>query len=114
MCGRFTITRRDRTELAAMLGVPESDLSDFFAGLFEAWQPQPGEWRTTFTIITTTANRKIEPEIFVEVKAPSWTRERVDEIQDRIESLEMQRRVAARAKRAQPNWMPAWRKRKIP
>jgi putative SOS response-associated peptidase YedK len=32
-----------------------------FAGLFEAWQPQPGEWRTTFTIITTAANRTMEP-----------------------------------------------------
>ncbi len=32
-----------------------------FAGLFEAWQFQPGEWQTTFTIITTAANRKIEP-----------------------------------------------------
>ena len=31
-----------------------------FAGLLEAWQPQPGEWRTTFTIITTAANRRIE------------------------------------------------------
>jgi putative SOS response-associated peptidase YedK len=32
-----------------------------FAGLFEAWQFQPGEWQTTFTIITTAANRKLEP-----------------------------------------------------
>jgi putative SOS response-associated peptidase YedK len=32
-----------------------------FAGLFEAWQFQPGEWRTTFTIITTSANRMLEP-----------------------------------------------------
>jgi hypothetical protein len=32
-----------------------------FAGLFEAWQPQPGEWRRTFTTITTAAKRKIEP-----------------------------------------------------
>jgi putative SOS response-associated peptidase YedK len=32
-----------------------------FAGLFEAWQPQLGEWRTTFTILTTAANRTIEP-----------------------------------------------------
>jgi putative SOS response-associated peptidase YedK len=29
MCGRFTMTRRDRTELAAMLGVPESELGDY-------------------------------------------------------------------------------------
>jgi putative SOS response-associated peptidase YedK len=32
-----------------------------FAGLFEAWQPRRGEWQTTFTIITTAANRKLEP-----------------------------------------------------
>jgi putative SOS response-associated peptidase YedK len=32
-----------------------------FAGLFEAWQFQPSEWQTTFTIITTAANRTIEP-----------------------------------------------------
>src|SRR3984957_14370684 len=32
-----------------------------FAGLFEAWQPQPGEWQSTFTIITTVATRTIEP-----------------------------------------------------
>jgi putative SOS response-associated peptidase YedK len=160
MCGRFTMTRRDRTELAAMLGVPESELGDYgprfniaptqpyfvlktryesreaipatwglvnswakdasrasmcinakaetvdklptfreafekrrcvvpadgfyewrgpkvrreplwihpadgalllFAGLFEAWQSQPGEWQTTFTILTTAANRTLEP-----------------------------------------------------
>ncbi len=160
MCGRFTMTRRDRTELAAMLGVPEYELGDYvprfniaptqpnfvlktkyesreaipatwglvnswakdasraamcinakaetvdkllsfreaferrrcfvpadgffewrgpkarreplwihpvdgalllFAGLFEAWQTQPGEWRTTYSIITTAANRTIAP-----------------------------------------------------
>ena len=160
MCGRFTMTRRDRSELAAMLGVPEGELGDYmprfniaptqpyfvlltkyesreampatwglvnswakdagrasmcinakaetvdklpsfreafakrrcvvpadgfyewrgpkarreplwihpadgalllFAGLFEAWQFQPGEWQTTFTIITTAANRTLEP-----------------------------------------------------
>jgi putative SOS response-associated peptidase YedK len=32
-----------------------------FAGLYEAWQLQPGEWQTTFTILTTTANRLLEP-----------------------------------------------------
>jgi putative SOS response-associated peptidase YedK len=161
MCGRFTMTRRDKTELSATLGVAESELGDytprfniaptqpyfvlkmkyesreaipatwglvnswaqdasrasmcinakaetidklpsfrgafekrrcvvpadgffewrgpktrreplwihpaedgallFFAGLFEAWQFQPGEWRTTFTIITTCANRMLQP-----------------------------------------------------
>jgi putative SOS response-associated peptidase YedK len=160
MCGRFTMTRRDRAELAASLGVPESELGDYapryniaptqpyfvltikyesrraipatwglvntwakdasraamcinakaetvdrlpsfrealerrrcvvpadgfyewrgpkarreplwihradgglllFAGLYEAWQHAPGEWQTTFTIITTSANRRLEP-----------------------------------------------------
>jgi putative SOS response-associated peptidase YedK len=160
MCGRFTMTRRDRTELAAMLGVPESQLGDYvprfniaptqpyfvlktkyesreaipatwglvnswakdasrasmcinakaetvdklpsfreaferrrcvvpadgfyewrgpktrreplwihpvdeglflFAGLYEAWQREPDEWQTTFAIITTSANRLLEP-----------------------------------------------------
>jgi len=32
-----------------------------FAGLYEAWQRAPGEWQTTFTIITTAANRLLEP-----------------------------------------------------
>lgn len=27
-----------------------------FAGLYESWQPRPGEWQRTFTIITTDAN----------------------------------------------------------
>jgi putative SOS response-associated peptidase YedK len=29
MCGRFTMSRRDRSELAAVLGVPESGLGDY-------------------------------------------------------------------------------------
>jgi putative SOS response-associated peptidase YedK len=29
MCGRFTMTRRDRSEVAALLGVPESELGDY-------------------------------------------------------------------------------------
>jgi putative SOS response-associated peptidase YedK len=27
-----------------------------FAGLYESWQPKPGEWERTFTIVTTDAN----------------------------------------------------------
>jgi len=27
-----------------------------FAGLYESWQPEPGDWQRTFTIITTTPN----------------------------------------------------------
>ena len=29
LCGRFTVPRRDRSELAVMLGVPESELGDY-------------------------------------------------------------------------------------
>jgi putative SOS response-associated peptidase YedK len=32
-----------------------------FAGFFEAWQVQPGKWQTTFCLITTAANRLLEP-----------------------------------------------------
>jgi putative SOS response-associated peptidase YedK len=32
-----------------------------FAGLYEAWQKKPGQWETTFTIITTTANATMAP-----------------------------------------------------
>ena len=32
-----------------------------FAGLYESWQPKPGEWQRTFTIITTNANDLIKP-----------------------------------------------------
>jgi putative SOS response-associated peptidase YedK len=40
---------------------PADNILLLFAGLFEAWQPQPGKWRMTFTIITTAANRTVEP-----------------------------------------------------
>jgi len=32
-----------------------------FAGLYEYWQPTPGQWQRTFTIITTDANKLMEP-----------------------------------------------------
>lgn len=32
-----------------------------FAGLYESWQPQPGEWQRTFTIVTTQPNRLVLP-----------------------------------------------------
>lgn len=32
-----------------------------FAGLYESWQPKPGEWQRTFTIITTSANALLQP-----------------------------------------------------
>jgi putative SOS response-associated peptidase YedK len=40
---------------------PADDGLLLFAGLFEAWQFRPGEWQTTFCIVTTTANRLLEP-----------------------------------------------------
>jgi putative SOS response-associated peptidase YedK len=32
-----------------------------FAGLYESWQPQPDKWERTFTIVTTAANKTMEP-----------------------------------------------------
>ena len=32
-----------------------------FAGLYEYWQPTPGQWERTFTIVTTEANKLMEP-----------------------------------------------------
>src|SRR5215469_8405918 len=32
-----------------------------FAGLYEAWQANPGDWQWTFTIITTVANALLKP-----------------------------------------------------
>ncbi len=31
------------------------------AGLYESWQPRPGEWERTFTIVTTAANELLRP-----------------------------------------------------
>jgi len=31
------------------------------AGLYESWQPKPGEWQRTFTIVTTAANELMAP-----------------------------------------------------
>ncbi len=33
----------------------------YFAGLYESWQPKPGEWQRTFTIVTTSANELLAP-----------------------------------------------------
>jgi putative SOS response-associated peptidase YedK len=33
----------------------------FFAGLHESWQPEPGRWHRTFTILTTAANELVAP-----------------------------------------------------
>jgi putative SOS response-associated peptidase YedK len=40
---------------------PADDALLLFAGLFEAWQWRPREWQMTFTIITTAANRLLQP-----------------------------------------------------
>jgi putative SOS response-associated peptidase YedK len=33
----------------------------YFAGLYDSWQPKPGEWQRTFTIVTTGANELLAP-----------------------------------------------------
>lgn len=33
----------------------------YMAGLYDSWQPKPGEWQRTFTIVTTGANAVLEP-----------------------------------------------------
>ncbi len=49
-----------------------------FAGLYEAWTPAPGEWQTTFTIITTGANSVVSayhdrmPVILADRDADDW------------------------------------------
>ncbi len=58
------------------------------------WEPEFAQGNTAdFTIVAPL--RTLSPEILVEIKAPSWTRERVEEIQERIESLEARRLSAA-------------------
>jgi putative SOS response-associated peptidase YedK len=60
-----------------------------FAGLYESWQPQPGEWQRTFTIITTDPNRSVEPVhnrmpvILPEDLADAW----MDQREERAEAL---------------------------
>jgi putative SOS response-associated peptidase YedK len=49
-----------------------------FAGLYEAWQKEQGVWQTTFTILTTSANRLLEsyhdrmPVILADRDADDW------------------------------------------
>lgn len=33
----------------------------YLAGLYESWQPKPGEWQRTFTVVTTAANAMMAP-----------------------------------------------------
>ncbi len=50
----------------------------FFAGLYELWQPEPGNWQRTFTIVTTTANSVVAnihdrmPVILDDAEADRW------------------------------------------
>jgi hypothetical protein len=55
MCGRFTMTRRDKTELAAQLGVPESELGDY-TPRFNIAPTQP-----YFVLKTTYESREVIP-----------------------------------------------------
>lgn len=59
------------------------------------WEPEFAQGNTAdFTIVAPL--RTSSPEILVEVKAPSWTGARVEEIRERIKSLEARRLSAAR------------------
>jgi putative SOS response-associated peptidase YedK len=55
MCGRFTMTRRDKTELPTLLGVPESELGDY-TPRFNIAPPQP-----YFVLKTTYESREAIP-----------------------------------------------------
>jgi hypothetical protein len=58
------------------------------------WEPEFAQGNTAdFTIVAPLQTHSAE--ILVEVKAPSWTRERADEIQQRIETLEVRRLSSA-------------------
>jgi putative SOS response-associated peptidase YedK len=56
---------------------PDSGLL-LFAGLYESWQPKPGEWERTFTIVTTDANEVVGrvhdrmPVILSDEEADAW------------------------------------------
>jgi putative SOS response-associated peptidase YedK len=60
------------------------------AGLYEYWQPTPGQWERTFTIVTTDANNLMEPihdrmpVILVDGAVDAWLlpRQKVDELRD--------------------------------
>jgi putative SOS response-associated peptidase YedK len=56
-----------------------------FAGLYEAWQPSPRQWETTFTILTTAANSMVAnyhdrmPVILADRDADDWMDPRAPE-----------------------------------
>lgn len=63
------------------------------------WEPEFSQGNTAdFRILASLA--ALSPEILIEVKAPSWTRERVGEIRERIESLEVRRNSTTGAESA--------------
>ena len=67
MCGRFTMTRRDKTEPAAQLGVPESELGDY-TPRFNIAPTQP-----YFVLKTTYESREAIPATWGLVN--SWAKE---------------------------------------
>ena len=59
--GGFYEWRRPRNNREPLwIHLPDAGLL-WFAGLYESWQPEPGQWQRTFTIIMTWPNRLIEP-----------------------------------------------------
>lgn len=63
-----------------------------FAGLYESWQPTPGEWERTFTIVTTDANAVVGrihdrmPVILEERSVDEWLFAAKDD-RERLQSL---------------------------
>jgi putative SOS response-associated peptidase YedK len=70
---------------------PEGGLI-YFAGLCESWQPEPGQWQRTFTIITTTPNALVAPVhnrmpvILPEDRVDDWLDQRQEDL-DRLATL---------------------------
>jgi hypothetical protein len=83
---RLRGTRRSRDEtFAEIIAVYFIEQACGYAVI--DWEPEFAQGNTAdFTIVAPPGTPS--PEILVEVKAPSWTRELVEEIQERIESLE--------------------------
>jgi hypothetical protein len=90
---RLRGTRRSRDETFAEI-IAAYFIEQACGYLVIDWEPEFAQGNTAdFTIVA--PHRTSSAEILVEVKAPSWTRERVEEIQERIESLEARRLGAA-------------------
>lgn len=58
-----------------------------FAGLYESWQPAPGEWQRTFTVVTTEPNRVVSsihdrmPVILAEDVVDGWLDPRREDVE---------------------------------